>query len=163
LNPKGELLEEGQYAEGDLQGLIKIYDNGTLFSEQEYKQGKKAGVYREYYPTGEVSQVSAWVEGKLTGTVQVFYKSGKLKETYTLDNGLLTGTKSIYEPDGKILAEESYMQNQLNGECKYYKQGVLRQVDFYQDGFMYKRQIYAGEGNLEIEYDYTGQNSGARP
>ena len=52
-NERGKLLTSGEYDKGYEKGLWKYYSfKGVLEKEVNFKEGRKEGAYKEYYPSG---------------------------------------------------------------------------------------------------------------
>ena len=59
-------------------GLLLIWhQNGQLWIECDYLDGKRFGKFTSWYPDGTKSQVSYWAHGLKTGSREMWGKTGK--------------------------------------------------------------------------------------
>ena len=63
--------------------IKEFYDNGTLRGVYRLKNGKKQGVERIYYRSGELNKEKSWHHGLLIGKAITYYKTG---EKYIIDS-----------------------------------------------------------------------------
>jgi antitoxin component YwqK of YwqJK toxin-antitoxin module len=77
----GQLWKEGEYLNGKLDGLYKSYhyDNGSLQSEGKYTQGKIEGIWNYFDTEGRITSKSTFKNGELEKTV-MFDKLGNQTE-----------------------------------------------------------------------------------
>jgi len=62
------------------QGVIKWYhENGKLKSEEDYKEGKKDGKWKELFENGNVKETGSYENGQKEGIWKSYYTNGKLK------------------------------------------------------------------------------------
>ncbi|MBC8294289.1 MAG: hypothetical protein H8E55_00615, partial [Pelagibacterales bacterium] len=78
---------------------FKNYDDGTLLSEQLYKDGKKDGSYKYYNKNGTLSSEETYKDGKMDGLSKRWYENGQLEyERNYIGDGNRDGSfKSYYE------------------------------------------------------------------
>lgn len=69
-----------EFKDGMYNGDYKYFKNNRLKEEGTYKEGRKDGVYKEYYSDGVALKKEApFKEGKLNGIVKTYYTNGKLE------------------------------------------------------------------------------------
>ena len=68
--------------------LREWYDNGSLFIEYKYDNGKKNGIQKRWYENGQQEILYYYDQGKLNGTQLKWYSDGTLKSkfNYLYDN-----------------------------------------------------------------------------
>ncbi|NJM93525.1 MAG: toxin-antitoxin system YwqK family antitoxin [Cytophagales bacterium] len=96
----GQLLEE--YANGSVKEKIlyknglrtstsyRYYESGQLFSIRTWKEGKKHGVHRGFFPNGSQRFLYSFEQGMSTGNHKEWYKSGQLASDMNYQNGKAT-------------------------------------------------------------------------
>ncbi len=99
------------------------YDNGkTIKVEGKVKNGFPEGIWRTYYPSGNLESVVNYVDGEVDG--KAFFYFDKIPETkkaeMNFDKDLLEGLYTEYWPNGAVKAELEYKNGKLHGEAKYY-------------------------------------------
>lgn len=80
-------------------GLVTYYfENGIVFKEMHYKEGKVKGVQKTYYKTGEVKEIGRFSDGQKNGVWKTFYKNGKIKTKGKYRDGEKVGVwKTFYK------------------------------------------------------------------
>lgn len=70
----GQLWYESNYVDGKEHGLCRRwYENGQLYLEINYKEGKLNGLHRAWHPNGQLWIESNYVDGKLRGIYHTYY------------------------------------------------------------------------------------------
>lgn len=80
------------------------FDDGSIKSEFEYRDGREHGVAREFYTDGSVKSETHYRNGGPHGVDREWYENGKLKKQAICEYGILTES-SEYSEDGKVLKE----------------------------------------------------------
>ena len=70
---KGDLIYEGEYANGDKNGFGKEYFQYNLIYEGEYFDGEKNGKGKEYFKHGQVKYEGNFYKGKRSGLGKIYY------------------------------------------------------------------------------------------
>jgi len=89
-------------------GIKQFYSKRTLTYEATFKNGKREGLMKSYYP------------------------SGKVRQTFWYRNGLKEDTAVWFYEEGNIFRKTSFKRDSMNGvQTQYYKSGALRaKMDF---------------------------------
>jgi antitoxin component YwqK of YwqJK toxin-antitoxin module len=86
-------------------GIQKCYrDDGTLWHEQELRNGRYLGLDRMVRDDGSVSERQINANGNTEGLAREFYPDGKLKQEGQYRNGDAVGLIKSYHPDGRLAA-----------------------------------------------------------
>lgn len=82
----------------EFEGVVLYYhENGKLFHEASYKNGKLNGTRKVFYESGELEQQGRYKEGKREGMWKTFLKNGKIKTKGRYRNGEKVGVwKTFY-------------------------------------------------------------------
>ena len=127
------------YVEGEKEaftGIAKYYskDESSIF-EFPYKNGKKEGRGKEYYPSGKFKSDAFFIDGLLQGKSIGYYENGNLEYEENYKDGELDGLIKDYFESGKIKAEINYKNGELDGPAKeYYENGQVYIQESYQNG-----------------------------
>jgi antitoxin component YwqK of YwqJK toxin-antitoxin module len=114
-------------------GELKEFDyNGKLYSSTEYKNGKKHGAQKYYYPDGNISSLELFVNGTINGHARSFYNNGKIKEEMYFEDGIKKDSHRKFFETGTLSEETEYSNNKKNG----------RQHIFYENGKLQKETIF---------------------
>lgn len=123
FHSNGELSRVGSYKDGIKVGIWRsFYPNGKIMSEGRYNDdGVKVGLWTVYYPNGNRKVEGKYIEGTKVGTWLGF----------PIEDEPFSYWSSFYDPHGNP-----------DGEWKWYKNGKLKIVDYYQNGKVRNRKKY---------------------
>ncbi len=89
-HPNGKKYMEGSFRDGLREGhWVSWFDNGTLWSEGDFKQGESHGLRSVYYPNGQLYYQGMYEMGKRKGVWLFYDETGeKIKEVdYDKESG----------------------------------------------------------------------------
>ena len=105
---------------------IGYYDNGNIKLIQHHNSnGKLNGLTISYYENGTISSEEHFKDGELDGKFTAYYKNGNLQFVRNYSNGKLNGLSVYYYENGSIKAELQY--NEGNTEKKVVYDVILSQ------------------------------------
>jgi len=137
------------------------YENGkTIKIEGKVKNGLPQGIWRSFYPSGNLESVVNYNEGEVDG--KAFFYYDKFPETkkaeMNFDHDLLEGLYTEYWPNGAVKAELHYKNGKLNGSAKYYyPSGKLKIEGKYKKGEKKGKWIYYDpKGKILKKERYSG-------
>ena len=156
------LYGEGKFVDGKRVGSWKFYviEDKTfkrkLQKEVIYKDGKKDGPFKYFYPNGIIGMNGEHNSNEYEGEIKSYYDNGKLYGTRIYRSGLLQGRQVYLHINGKILLEHHFINDTLHGRYQtYYMNGNTEEVFIYnkgkEDGIY---QYYYENGQLWIEKEY---------
>ncbi|MEQ8910400.1 MAG: toxin-antitoxin system YwqK family antitoxin [Vicingaceae bacterium] len=135
----GQVVEEGEYKNSRKVGLWKEYfPNGNLKSKITYNNSRPMGPYTLYYENGKVQEEGNWQRTKNTGDFKRYHPNGQVAQEFTFtDDGRRNGKQKYYYPNGQLQLEGDWQGGQESGELKmYYENGDLMEVKYFNDGVM---------------------------
>jgi Uncharacterized protein conserved in bacteria len=139
----GKKMAEGNYRDEKKDSLWKFYTDvdGTLISEEYYKEGKKEGVSKNYFPGKGVSEVVNWKNGLREGKWLEFYTDGNIKINGQYKNDEKEGTFRAFYESGQIMSVGLYVNGHAQGTWTYFNEkGKLERMETYKEGFLVKTQ-----------------------
>jgi len=81
LYENGKTKMEGAIEDGKRVGKWKVhFEDGTLWSEGEYIEGKRSGTAKNYYPNGKLRYEGQFKEDKKIGRWKFYNEQGQLIE-----------------------------------------------------------------------------------
>lgn len=112
------------------------------WSETTYKDGKKNGIYKDYWKDGTLLAQINYVDDKVDGVFKRFYKNGNLLEETHFKLGVKQGSLKRYDESGKLTQNDVYQNGLLleennspfTGVKKEYYEGDSWQENEYKDG-----------------------------
>lgn len=120
----------------------------------ETKEGKKEGVWKLWWPTGEAGGSVEYKNGIYDGKLNVIWENGKAQETCSYISGKQEGEYILYHESGKIhwivkyvhgLKEGESFQYYESGETKYrtqYAKGNATMQETYENGKLKERKTF---------------------
>ncbi len=146
-------VEEGRYTDNRKDGLWKKYwPNGNLRSAITYVAGKPKGEYELYYDNGITEEHGHWVNNKNTGTFNRYYQNGNPQQQFLFaDNGKRNGMQKYYHENGHMAMEV----NIVNGV----ESGVLRR--YSTDGKLIEEQVF--ENGIVKQSKKVGESKSVAP
>jgi antitoxin component YwqK of YwqJK toxin-antitoxin module len=134
---KTKILEEGNYKDGKKEGMWKeYYSNGNLKSEIPYISNKPDGYAKLYYESGKLSEEGNWKGVKWVGNYKYYHENGKPKYEFAYsDDGKRSGKQKYYHENGKIAIEGDWKDGKEAGVIKeYYPDGSIKTEKNFTDG-----------------------------
>ena len=98
-------LPPDEYEKYILRQVVSVSPNG--FKKVYYldRYGRKQGIEKEYYPSGELRSLTSYVDGILNGLYRQWYPNGNPKIETTYLNGKLNGLYRTWYENGKLWFE----------------------------------------------------------
>lgn len=110
----GTLVSEENYKDGLIDGLSKVYfPEGGISELHNFKQGIRNGPWEQYYPDGKIKLRGTYKAGEKQGAFKTFYTSGQLMITGQYISGHQVGTWIYYNEKGIVTKKEIYDQGIL--------------------------------------------------
>ena len=81
---------------------LKGYHPDAKVEEGHYYQGKKTGVWKRYYPSGNLQNSVTYDHGRYKGEFISYFDNGNFQEKGTMKSGRLTGEYSKYYESGCV-------------------------------------------------------------
>jgi antitoxin component YwqK of YwqJK toxin-antitoxin module len=128
----------------------EFYEDKTLKSEGDYKNGKPVGEWKYFYPNGKLEQAGKYSStGKLQGTWKWFYDTGQLLQEEEYSNGVKDGIHTEYDENQKVIEEGEYVNGLEEGPW-FVISGDYLERGTYRDGLkngMWKTYFLFPKGN----------------
>jgi len=154
-NKDGKIQQTGSYNAGRPDGVWRwYYENEQLLREEEYYLGQRDGMQTEYSETGEIIVQGSYTDGEKNGDWK--YKHGDFTEEGKYIIGLKDGVWRISYPDGKPFFRGSFVQDNPDGEHRYYyENGKIKEEQYYRMGIKQRTwKKYDEEGNQTLIIGY---------
>ncbi|MEE9407793.1 MAG: toxin-antitoxin system YwqK family antitoxin [Polaribacter sp.] len=123
---KGKIQTEGVLNGRKRTGNWKyFYPDGTLMSEENYKEGLLHEEQLIYYPDGQVTEFSIYKNGLLDGVCSKYASNGTLIEEVTYANGIQNGLAKYFELNGNLKETGNYKNGKRIGKWEFYMDGEI--------------------------------------
>ena len=109
--PKANLNSSREILQSYKHGSFKSYDDsqGKLVSEGSYNKGKQNGLWKYYYPGGEIANRELnYKDGKLDGSSKEFSRRGELKSEINYKSNKKNGNMKVFSNKGKLILHVVY-------------------------------------------------------
>jgi len=102
----GKLWVECGYKNGKLEGPYKSWhENGHLEAEDVYKNGKEEGLGKSWDENGQLIEECGYKNGKLEGPYKSWYENGQVYVECKYKNGEKEGLFRRWDENGQLTAE----------------------------------------------------------
>jgi antitoxin component YwqK of YwqJK toxin-antitoxin module len=120
----GKKASEGIYLNKQKVGEWKYfsYYRGHLSATESFVQGKREGIEKKYFETGNVSEETDWVNDKKQGAWKLFYSNGTIKSEATYTQGVLEGYYKVYFSNGVMEIYGFYKNGMPHGNWQYFSE-----------------------------------------
>lgn len=160
FNPHGQKIASGNYVNEKKAGNWNYFSGNRKIAEEIFKKGKKHGISRRFYETGELLKQVEWQNGLQEGKYQVFYKNGKPYMQCKYSNNLRNGLCLIYFQNGRVELEAAYKNNLRHGDWNYYnKEGELLYTLKYEEGKLLNPKVRDSIDNRQMKNLEKARNS----
>lgn len=143
--PKAK-IEEGYYKNDRREGVWKkYYPSGKLRSEINFVAGRPQGNYTTYYSNGITEEKGVWEEGKNIGEFKRFHASGKLHQHFFFaENGKRNGTQYYFHENGNPALIVDIENGKESGQFKRFAEdGKLIEDKLFEGGKIKAVQVKA--------------------
>mgnify|MGYP003769478613 CR=1 FL=1 len=143
-------------------GLLKCYrPDGSLWREQELRDGEYIGLDKRYDEDGSVHERRINAQGNTQGVAREFHPNGKLKSEGEYDNGRPVGVTRSYFPDGHVQALRYYEKAGTSAAVtlEYNADGSLKDLRCGKRSFLAEDKTpcgFVGESTVEL-HDMKGR------
>ena len=126
----GQLFSKQNYKNGKEVSNTKFYyhDNGQLSSRGNYKNGKRDGLTENFRENGQLGSRKNYKNGKEDGLFEFYHENGQPSTTVNYKNGKQHGISETYREDGELWVRENYKDGKLDGLWESFIKGDPQRV-----------------------------------
>ncbi|MFM1877012.1 MAG: hypothetical protein RL266_2749 [Bacteroidota bacterium] len=137
----------------------KLYKNGKVRYEGQFKDDKPVGLFKYYYENGELQATNNHV-GDGTVANHVYHKNGKIKAKGIYQGQLKDSLWQYFNENEILVLEETYHSDTLHGYQKtYYENGQLGEETNYHHGIKHGKWLkFFEQGESWVEANYEMGN-----
>lgn len=85
-----------------------FHENGMLQLEGKIVDNQREGVFKGYFPTGELMSIGVFEKGKREGKGKIYYESGAVSTENEYHNGKPCGTWKFYDEEGLLISTRKF-------------------------------------------------------
>ena len=139
-----------------------VFANGILrFEGITDVDGKRQGLWKEYYPTGELKSQGNYINSNPDGAWKFYFIDQRVEVEGRYKNGKKEGAWYWYYPNGETLQEENWSNGKLDGDFfEYNETGTITTKGAYMEGTEEGEWFYMQGNAIEKGVYYDGMRSG---
>ena len=141
----------------DKPGLVRaiVNEGQTLLQQGNYLNGKREGIWSEFYPNGLLKNATSYVNGAKEGLYVELNQNGQMTKRFFNHNNIRHGEYKEFNYSS-VKEERIYKMGKLEGLVKiYYDGGKIMEEGAYQNGSREGiSKWYDQNGNVTITYEY---------
>lgn len=118
----------------------------------EYRNGKKNGLYQEFYQNGMLKQKVFFIDDQAEDTTFTYYPNGKLEEFQIFSKGQKEGCWKKFNKEGMMYSAINFKNDRFDGESSTYtyRTGRLKERYHFKNGVKDgKQETFYNNGRLE--------------
>lgn len=139
-----QTVEEGKYRDSKKTGIWKAYfPTGKTKSEITYENNRPKGYAKFYHENGQLAEEGIWENNKWVGEYKMYYENGQLfyDWKYSTD-GKREGEQKYFHDNGYTMIEGNWQEGKENGTQKeFYYSGALKTTKEFNGGKMDEASI----------------------
>ncbi len=151
-----QLIEEGKYLNNKREGVWKKYfPTGNIQSEITYEGNHPLGTYKIFYPEGEVEEKGLWRVNRNTGNFIRYHENGKVAQKFNFnESGKRQGIQEYFYENGNIQMSVELENGVLHGKMKtFYSDGSPRQEKRMTNGEVEEESVVNYKPRTKVKVD----------
>jgi antitoxin component YwqK of YwqJK toxin-antitoxin module len=92
-----------------------VYNTGEKLVENTFVDGKREGVFKQWWPNGNYRYLFNYEKDKMQGNQWVFFPSGKKREAGSYAHGEKQGLQRVWDEEGKLVSNYVLKNNRRYG------------------------------------------------
>ena len=148
---------------GKMRNLPEYLANEVI-EEGQFNNSRKEGIWRKYFPGGQLKSEITYVNGRPTGVFETFFSNGQLEEKGSWRGRVYTGSFERYFEDGTLSQKKTFNEKgKTEGVVEYYHTNGQLELSFTTDNGKEAgtatRFWPNGDLKEEIEFDEKGEGA----
>lgn len=130
-------VEEGMYADNKKTGIWKeYYPNGNVKNKITFENNRPNGYAIMYHDNGKISEEGLWKNNRWVGDYKLYYENGQVAQEFKFNtSGKREGQQKYYFENGQTMIEGDWKEGKEAGIVKeYYQNGDIRSEKNFNDG-----------------------------
>jgi len=122
---------------------ISYFQNGNVAREYKKEKGMFQGPYKEYYASGQLSEITHYKDDDFSGERIYYWENGNVKKKINYEDNYRNGNGFEYYENGNIKLEKFFINGTSFGTWKYYNgAGKLIREDHYYNNLILDSKKY---------------------
>ena len=112
----GRVVYKLPILDGNEEGLaIGFYNTGEKLLERKFEHGQKQGVFKQWWPNGNLRYLFNYNHDKYDGKQIVYFHFGKIQEEKNYYNSKEEGVQRIWDSIGNLISNYTVKNNKIYG------------------------------------------------
>ncbi len=94
---------------------VGYYNTGEKLLERLFTNGEKQGIFKQWWPNGNLRYLFNYNHDKYNGKQIVFFHFGKVQEEKNYNNGMEEGVQRIWDSSGNLISNYIVKNNKSYG------------------------------------------------
>lgn len=132
-------VEEGVYAEGKKTGLwTEYYCNNNMKSKITFENNRPSGYAIMYHENGKIKEEGLWKNNRWVGDYKLYYENGQVQQSFKFNTtGKREGEQKYFYENGQTMIEGNWAEGKEAGVVReYYENGDLKSEKNFEGGFL---------------------------
>lgn len=171
-NDAGKKISTESFKNGVPNGKWEKFDSKTetLLDERNFLNGKKHGLWKTFYTTGQLRYEMVYKEDVADGSYKCYYIDGKIWHTGFYKNSYFDSTWISYTPDGQMIKRVKYRKlKEIESQLVAYTSNGIEMIAINKIAYFVTNQkgvdIYLNDGRIILTktdfsnlQDFLGDN-----
>ena len=112
----GRIVYRLPIIDGKEQGMaVGFYNSGEKLLERKFVKGEKQGIFKQWWPNGNLRYLFNYNRGKYDGKQIVYFHFGKVQEEKNYINGMEEGVQRIWDSTGNLISNYTVKNKKIYG------------------------------------------------
>lgn len=132
-------VEEGAYVDGKKTGLwTEYYCNNNMKSKITFENNRPSGYAIMYHENGKIKEEGLWKNNRWIGDYKLYYENGQVQQSFKFNTtGKREGEQVYYYENGQIMIQGNWAEGKEAGVVReYYENGDLKSEKNFEGGFL---------------------------
>lgn len=130
-------VEEGRYTDGKKTGIwFEYYCNGNVKARVTFSNGRPGGPVKLFHENGKILEEGVWQNGRWIGNYKLYYDNGQVQHQFVFnESGRRQGEQKYFYENGQLAIEGNFENGKESGVIReYHENGDLKAEKTYQEG-----------------------------
>ncbi|MFY9309004.1 MAG: toxin-antitoxin system YwqK family antitoxin [Bacteroidia bacterium] len=132
-------VEEGAYVDGKKTGIwTEYYCNNNMKSKITYENNRPSGYCIMYHENGKIKEEGTWKNNRWNGDYKLYYENGQVQQAFKFNTtGKREGEQTYYWENGQVMIQGNWAEGKEAGIVReYYENGDLKSEKNFEGGFL---------------------------
>jgi antitoxin component YwqK of YwqJK toxin-antitoxin module len=132
-------VEEGTYVDGKKTGIwVEYYCNNNMKSKITYENNRPSGYAIMYHENSKIKEEGLWKNNRWVGDYKLYYENGQVQQAFKFNTtGKREGEQKYFYENGQTMIEGNWAEGKEAGILReYYENGDLKSEKNFAEGYL---------------------------